>query len=292
MVKVVLTIHMKIAIYGSRRQEAQADNLRKLIRSLVLDGVEVWIHAKFYDCLTDLGIGTTGLINCRDVFPRDTDLVLSIGGDGTFLRTAAWVGDSGTPILGVNTGHLGYLAAMSLDQLLTSLDRVLTTPPVVEARTLIQVVSPAIRTLPFALNEVAITKDDGTSMIEADTLVNGRRLANYKADGLVVSTPTGSTAYNLSVGGPIVQPTAPVWVISPIAAHSLSMRPTVVGDDACLDITVTGRAHNFRLSLDGRTASLPIGSRVRLERAPYCINIVQTPGSEFPEVLHQKLMFS
>lgn len=282
----------KLAIYGSRRQQLHVDEIRRLLRLLVLDGVEVFIHPKFYTHLGELGINASGIMPTRDEFPADVDLVLSIGGDGTFLRTAAWVGETSVPILGINTGHLGYLSAMSFDALLTGLEDVLEGKFVTESRTLLEVVSPRVKGLRYALNEVAIAKEDTASMISADTYIDSCQLAEYKADGLIVATPTGSTAYNLSVGGPIIQPTAPVWVISPIAAHSLSLRPIVISDDAELKIQVSGRANTFRLSLDGRSTTLPIDTCVTIKRAPYRVEIVQQPGSEFPEVLQHKLMFN
>lgn len=282
----------KLAIYGNRRQQLHVEEIRRLLRLLVLGGVEVFIHPKFYTHLGELGINTAGIMPTHDEFPADMDLVLSIGGDGTFLRTAAWVGEAATPILGINTGHLGYLSAMSFDALLGGLDDVLEGEFDIESRTLLEVVSPQVRGLKYALNEISIAKEDTVSMISADTYIDSRQLAEYKADGLIIATPTGSTAYNLSVGGPIIQPSAPVWVISPIAAHSLSLRPIVISDDAELKIQVTGRAHTFRLSLDGRSTTLPIDSSVTIRRAPYKVKIVQQPGSEFPEVLQHKLMFN
>lgn len=283
---------MKIAIYGNRRQHTQSDNIRTLLRRLVLEGVDVVMHHKLYDHLGELGLPLSGITQAGREPDADTDLALSIGGDGTFLRTAAWIGHTQIPILGINTGHLGYLAAMSFDELLASLPQVLHMQFNVEPRTLLEVTAPAVKGLRYALNEIAIAKEDTASMITADTYINGRQLALYKADGLIVATPTGSTAYNLSVGGPIVQPTAPVWIISPIAAHSLSLRPMVISHDSCLDITVSGRANTFRLSLDGRSTTLPVDTCVSIRRAPYHTLIVQQPGSEFPEVLHKKLMFS
>jgi NAD+ kinase len=283
---------MKIAIYGSRRQAPYADSIKRLLRSLALSNVEMVMCPKLYNHLTgDLGISLPG-VAYADEFAHDADLVLSIGGDGTFLRTAAWVGADMTPIVGINTGNLGYLSAVSIDQLNDFVGDMLSGNFTVEPRTLIEVCSPGVRGWNYALNEVVMSKDDTASIIEAHAFLNGRELALYKADGLIVATPTGSTAYNLSVGGPILQPTAPVWVVSPIAAHSLGMRPLVISDTSELKVRVSGRGHTFRLTLDGRCTTVPFNSEVTLRKAPFTTQIVQMNGSQFQDVLRNKLMFN
>ena len=171
-------------------------------------------------------------------------------------------------------------------------DNILAGNYTVEHRSLLQVTEPATRGWHCALNEVVLAKDDSASLITAETLLDSRPLATYKADGLIIATPTGSTAYNLSAGGPIIQPTAPVWVLSPIAAHSLGMRPLVVSDDTVLRITVSGRGHTFRLTLDGRSTTLPMGTQVTVRRAPFTTGVVQPLGTGFPAVLRTKLMFN
>ena len=283
---------MKIAIYGSRHQQAYVSEIQSLLRRLVLSGHEVMLATKLYTHLQDLGVALSGIGCAGDSLPEGTGMAISIGGDGTFLRTASWVGESEVPVLGVNTGHLGYLAGVSLEELLGNIDRFIVAEPDTESRTLIEVVSPPVKGWRYALNEVTIAKEESASMVSAMTYIDGRRLAEYRADGLIVSTPTGSTAYNLSVGGPIVEPSAPVFVISPIAAHSLSLRPMVVNDRSVLDIRVEGRAHSFRLTVDGRSTTLPMGSEVCLRRAPFVTKIVRCEATDFPEPLRRKLMFN
>jgi NAD+ kinase len=283
---------MKIAIYGSRRQAPHAESVKTLIRCLALSNVQIAMCPKLYNHLTaDLGISLPGVI-VADEFPRDADLVLSIGGDGTFLRTAAWVGNAQVPIAGVNTGNLGYLSAVTIDQVNGFVENILSANYAVEQRTLIEVSTPGVRGWRYALNEVVMAKDDSASIISAHAFLNNKELALYKADGLIVATPTGSTAYNLSVGGPIIQPTAPVWVVSPIAAHSLGMRPLVISDSSHLSINVTGRGHSFRLTLDGRSTTVPFDTVVNLQKAPFCTRIVQLNDSQFQDVLRNKLLFN
>lgn len=285
---------MLIAIYGSRRQTPHAPQLQTLLHALAVGGAGIAMHPKLYEHLSgELGMSLPG-VTVADPYrsPAEADLALSIGGDGTFLRTAAWVAETGTPILGINTGNLGYLSALGIDEAVAHTDYILEGDYIVEPRTLLHVQADGLRGWPYALNEAVVAKEDSASMITASATVGGRALTDYRADGLIVSTPTGSTAYNLSAGGPIVQPSAPCWVITPICAHSLGMRPLVISDDMEISLNVTGRCKAFRLSLDGRSVALPQGTTVTMRRAGFRTNIVQLRCNEFPAVLRSKLMFN
>lgn len=284
---------MKIAIYGRKRQEEYAAALSKFFRRLADAGIEIVMHRKLYEVLSVLM--PRDLAAVRQVVAGTdfkADVALSLGGDGTFLRTAMWVGDKEIPILGVNTGHLGYLASATVDDLPDVAEHLIAGEFDIKERKLIEVTAPHIDVWPYALNEVAVSKEQTASMIEAITMLDGKLLAHYKADGLIICTPTGSTAYNLSVGGPIIQPSAPVWGISPIAAHTLSMRPLVVCDSSDIEVTVTGRAEEFRLTLDGRAVTLPIGTKVKLKTAPFVVRLITRPMHGFPESLREKLGWS
>lgn len=284
---------MIIAIYGRRSQQDFAPQISAFLQSVAKRGIEVVMHRKLYDTLVRLmpaSLAAVRKVTASTDFAAD--VAISIGGDGTFLRTAMWVGDKEIPIIGINTGHLGFLSSASVDELDELLDELVSGNYGISRRTLVEVTEPQLPTWPFALNEAAVSKEDTASIIEADTVINGHPLVCYKADGLIVATPTGSTAYNLSVGGPILQPSAPVWAISPIAAHSLGIRPLVVSDNAEIEITVRGRARAFRLSLDGRAATLPIGSAVKLRRASFCVKLITRPGYSFTAALQQKLHWS
>lgn len=285
---------MRLAIYGSRRQEPYIDTLADFLLLLGKRGVDVVMHPKLYNYLLHFIPASMGCVRrVTDAFDFEADVAVSIGGDGTFLRTAMWVSDKEIPIVGVNTGHLGYLSSLGVDEL-SSLPGLLAAGDAfyVESRGLLEVVSPELATWPYALNEVAITKGDKSSMLVARTLIDGVPLADYRADGLLVATPTGSTAYNLSVGGPIVQPTAPVTVISPIAAHSLSMRPLVVSDRSVLTVTVSSRGSHFRVSLDGRSVPLDVGTELCVRRAPFDVKVLQRRGHNFARTLRDKLAWA
>ncbi|MDE6135419.1 MAG: NAD(+)/NADH kinase, partial [Muribaculaceae bacterium] len=225
---------MKIAIYGSRRQQPIVGTVSRFLDDLRGRSVEVVMHRKLYDHLRELvPEAVDGFVSPVDGDDFTADLAVSLGGDGTFLRTAVWVGQKQIPIVGVNTGHLGYLAALSVDQLPSLLDFISSDRLRIESRSMLQVTAPELPAgfSPLALNEVAVAKDQNASMIIADVSIGSQPLTEYRADGLLMCTSTGSTAYNLSVGGPIVDPTLEVWVLSPVAAHSLSMRPLVIGSD-------------------------------------------------------------
>ncbi len=281
---------MKLAIYGSRRQDAYLDQIETFLMGLERRGDTAVMHTKLYDYLLHIMPRALKCV-CRvtDTPDFEADYAVSLGGDGSFLRTAAWVADKGIPVLGVNTGHLGFLTSMSIDEL-HGLPAVLESGifSIVE-HSLLHVVSPKVDGWPYALNEVAITKSESSSIITVDADLDGNQLANYRADGLIIATPTGSTAYNLSVGGPIVQPTAPVFILSPIAAHSLSMRPLVVADSSQIDLRCDSRTPRFRLSIDGRCTVLPLDVRIELRRAPFTIKAIRLPGHNFAETLRDKL---
>lgn len=285
---------MRIAAYGNSRQYEYAHALGSFFQLLHKGGAEIVMHAKLYKTLVRevavmLG-GVTRVVDDGEDF--NADLALSFGGDGSILRTAMWVGSKEIPILGINTGHLGFLAAASINELPEVAREVLSGQFNTVRRSLLQVVSPQIATWPYALNEVAFSKDESASMIEAEICIDSEMLATLRADGLIVSTPTGSTAYNLSVGGPIVEPTAPVRVIAPVAAHALGMRPLVVSEHKKVKVRVQGRTRNFRLALDGRFISLPVGTDVEIDLAPFGVHLVRRRGHEFFTTLRDKLFWS
>lgn len=281
---------MRLAIYGSKRQDAYLDRISGFLMALARRGDTVVMHPKFFRYLSERIAFPEGMpARVTDTADFEADVAVSFGGDGSFLRTAAWVAHREIPIVGVNTGHLGFLASCSIDEL-ASLPAVLDEGRYsVRSHSLLEVVEPRVDGWPYALNEVTVTKGEGASIVNVAARLDGIDLANYKADGLIVATPTGSTAYNLSVGGPIVQPTAPVFVLSPIAAHSLSMRPFVIDDTSVLTLECESRFPKFSLALDGRVTELPQGTRVVLVKAPFVVKAVVLQGHNFAQTLREKL---
>lgn len=224
--------------------------------------------------------------------PPTADMAVSIGGDGAFLKTARWVGNREIPVAGINTGHLGYLSAFTFGNADEIYDALLNGRFRIENRSLLSVEisdgSPSQRTL-TALNELAITRGDNAAMLNISAVIDNGPSLNYMGDGLIISTPTGSTAYNISVGGPILDPGLAGWVLSPIAAHSLSMRPLVVNDSSTIDISVSTRGQGYRLAADGKSVTLPLQAQLRVTRAPYHAKLVLQPEHLFTDTLREKL---
>ena len=284
---------MRIAVYGNSYQEEHLEELSALFELLSTHNAWVEIEASFYRYLCKV-LPTPPKIN--DVIEGDdfsAAIALSLGGDGTFLRTAQWVGKKEIPILGINTGHLGYLADVRISDVGKCLECVFNGNHRIDSRTMIEVdcAETDVDGWPYALNEVAILKQDTSSMIDMEARIGDVLLANYRGDGLIVSTPTGSTGYSLSVGGPILEPSAPVWAISPIAAHSLTMRPLVVSDDSVFSVTTHSRSDAYRLSLDGRSVSLAAGTTVTMRRAPFVTKVIQSQDHHFSDTLRDKLLW-
>lgn len=283
---------MRIAVYGSKRQESSAEQIRLFLENLRRRGATAVMHRKLYNHLYGFmprALAAVGSVVDGNDF--EADLAVSLGGDGTFLRTAMWVGDKEIPIIGVNTGHLGFLTALPVDRLPQLLDELGGDAFRMESRGVLELCSPFIdpHSAPYALNEIAIAKVETSSMIKADVSIDGKPLAQYSADGLIVCTATGSTAYNLSVGGPIVQPTVDVCVLSPVAAHSLTMRPMVVDGRSAIRIVPSGRASHVRLSLDSRYYEIETGTPVEIRRAPFTVRVLQPADRSFADILRDKL---
>ncbi len=233
----------------------------------------------------------------ENVYGEPIDFALSVGGDGTFLTSAAAIGDKNIPILGVNCGHLGFLAEVQTQDLDGILRQLVDGQYTIEQRSLLSltvldhdgVARDGLILSPNALNEIAILKQGLTNMLTIETHVNGELLHTYHSDGLVIATPTGSTAYNLSIGGPLMVPQNRGIILTPIAPHSLTVKPIVVPDDWRLDIRVASRYDAFMVSVDGRSQSLSTDMSLHIERAPYTVKVVQIGDNSFLKSLRTKL---
>lgn len=280
-----------IALSGSRHQNQFLNGIPSLLKAFADRGFSLRFHSRFFGYLTENGIEMQPGWEAMDRPDADIEAVISLGGDGTFLRTAQWLGGLPVPMLGINTGHLGFLTHYDLDDAAAIAEALYQHKFTAEQRSLLAVSGQGIpaHIWPYALNEVAILKEDTSSMITVHTELDGYFLADYLADGLIISTPTGSTGYNLSVGGPIMQPTIDCRVISPIAPHSLTMRPLVIGADSEVAATTTSRAHTYRISLDGRSFVMTCGSQVKVSRAPFGVFTLRLESDNFPSVLRRKL---
>lgn len=233
----------------------------------------------------------------ENVYGEPIDFALSVGGDGTFLTSSAVIGNKNIPILGVNVGHLGFLADVQAQDLDNILQKLVAGEYTIERRSLLNVkvldkdgtVRSDLVMAPNALNEIAILKQGLTNMLSIETKVNGELLHTYHSDGLVISTPTGSTAYNLSIGGPLMVPQNRAIILTPIAPHSLTVKPIIVPDDWTFDLRVNSRYDTYMVSVDGRSQSLSTDMSLHVEKAPYTIKVVQIGDNSFLKSLRTKL---
>ncbi|NDV66376.1 NAD kinase [Bacteroides sp. 224] len=284
---------MKFAIFGNTYQAKKSAHIETLFRLLKELDSEVYICKDFYRFLTTeskLTINANGLFEGDDF---DADMVISIGGDGTFLKAANRVGKKNIPILGINTGRLGFLADIAPEEIETTIIDIHRNHYKIEERSVLELEcdDKRLQMRPYALNEIAILKRDSSSMITIHTAINDHYLTTYQADGLIISTPTGSTAYSLSVGGPIIVPQSNTIAITPVAPHSLNMRPIVIRDDWEITLEVESRSHHFLVAIDGRSETCKESNRLAIRKADYTIKVVKRYEQDFFSTLRNKMMW-
>lgn len=280
-----------LAVSGNRYQQGHLRQVERMLRVLAGVGFTLDIHFDFYDYLAGTPLQfPPGTVRVEKL-PAEAEAVISVGGDGTFLHTAAWVGESGIPIVGINTGHLGYLAHFGIEDIDALAGSLVEKNLARQERMLLQlnVVDDTSRPPLFALNEIAILKDDTSSMIEARTHVGNDFLADYRADGLIIATATGSTGYNMSAGGPLMQPTLDTIILTPLAPHSLTLRPLVLDGNSVITAVTDSRSGRYRVSVDGDSFTLPAGTAICISRAPHPITLLVRPDCDFSFTLRRKL---
>jgi len=277
---------MTIAIFGNSNKRETLQVVQHVLGFMENHHVDVLLSAELRNEL-----------NVREKYPlfvpdaaQTIDFALSVGGDGTFLTTAMQVVDFNIPILGINCGSLGFLADIRLEEVDKVLEKLLAHEFAIEERFMLAVTAnKGLSISPFALNEIAILKQELASMISIETSLNGEPLHNYYGDGLIISTPTGSTAYNLSAGGPIVMPQSRVMLLSPVASHSLNVRPLVIPDNWELDLRVHSRTGAFLISVDGRSQRLTEDVVLHVEKAPHTVRLIRMADHSFVNSLKTKL---
>ena len=284
---------LKFAIFGNTYQAKKSVAVENIIRCLNNYGAYISIDSEYYHFLVEeykIKLDVNRVFRDNDF---DADFVISMGGDGTFLKAVSRVGDKSIPIIGVNMGRLGFLADVCPNDFRYCLETLYSGDYTVESRTLMEVVADAdFLGSKYALNDVAILKRDNASMISIPTSINGNYITTYEADGLIVSTPTGSTAYSLSNGGPIIVPGTKVFSLTAVAPHSLNVRPMVIADNSELTFQVECRSSHFLLAIDGRSETLPDGSSFSIRRAPFSVKIVKRPGKRYFDTLREKMMWA
>ncbi len=284
---------LRFALFGNVYQQHKSTAIKKVIDSLTRHNAQILIDEEYYDflrCAELIDIDIAEKFNGCDF---KADFAVSMGGDGTLLKTASRVRDKQIPILGVNMGRLGFLADVNADMIEETIDALYRNDYSVEDRALIHVETNGepIDGYECALNDVSILKRDSASMISIRASINGEYLTTYQADGLIISTPTGSTAYSLSNGGPIIVPRTGVMLMTAVAPHSLNIRPIVLPDTAMIELTVSSRSHTFLVAIDGRSGKLPEGTTLRLSRAPYPMKVVKRSGTRYFTTLREKMMW-
>ncbi len=284
---------MKFAIFGNTYSDLTITYLKVLFDFLKEQKVGVMLDSDLYNFVSQHQVCDLDTIEAISDDDFSCDYALSIGGDGTFLNTAAHIGTKNIPILGINIGRLGFLADVSAENMLEAVQSLLAGELIIEERTLLTVRSSDGTQFeyPYSLNEMSILKQDSSSMLSIHTTLNGEPVHTYQADGLLVSTPTGSTAYSMSVGGPIVVPQAGNFILSPVASHSLNVRPLIVPDKWIIDLEVKSRTKCYQLAMDGRTTILNESTRLRIGKADFTIKVLKQPNHTFFDNLKNKLMW-
>jgi len=287
---------MKVAVYGQTYSDNALDYILELLDELKGVSSEVVFEEDFYNLFRK-----SGKLSGYTVFTADKgldttfDMFVSFGGDGTVLRAITYVRDLNIPIVGVNTGRLGFLSTFKKEDVRKVVKEFIAGAYTIVERSLVEVHTqpqmPEFENLNFALNEVTVSRKDTTSMITVETHLNNEYLTSYWADGLIVATPTGSTGYSLSCGGPVIAPTAKSLILTPIAPHNLNARPLVISDDTEIRLKVSGREENHLVSLDSRIATLENGREILIKKANFTIKMIEYTSESFLKTLRNKLLW-
>jgi len=287
---------MKIALYGRILTEPLPERLQILFDELESIKAELYLHKDYLKYLSGQ-FRINGKVETHSDYESirgKADFLLSIGGDGTLLETIAFVRNSGIPILGINAGRLGFLAAIAADDEIRAAIKALKSRKFsLDKRSLLKLVKPddLFGDVSFALNEFTVQRKDSSAMMTIHTYVDGVFLNSYWADGLIIATPTGSTAYSLSCGGPLMVPEARSFSITPLSPHNLNVRPLVVPDDCSITIRVEGRSPQYLAGLDSRTQAFDAGAELTVQKEDFKINLVRLPGQHFFNTIRNKLMW-
>ncbi len=286
---------MKIAIYGRSTNDNTSEHIQLLFQKLNECKAELLIYEPFYHFLKQkLQINSSAkTFNSHTDINGKVDYMLSVGGDGTFLETLAFVRNSGIPILGINTGRLGFLANVAKTEINSAIDTLSQKKYSIEKRTLLSLAAPInlFGEVNYGLNELTLLKKDSSSMITIHTYINGDYLNSYFADGLIIATPTGSTAYSLSCGGPLVMPGSQNFVITPIAPHNLNVRPLVISDSSVITLKVEGRSSHYLVSLDSRSEVIDASIELKIQKADFYANLIQLENQNFFNTMRNKLLW-
>ncbi len=286
---------MKVALFGKEFDPAYRQYLQLLIDELTAKAAGLLIYEPFFAKTKDAlsWPGKPALFSSHKELTADTDMLFSIGGDGTLLDTIPFVRDSGIPILGINMGRLGFLSSISKNEIRQALISIFNKEYSIDKRAMLQLEKPAgiFGELNYGLNDLTIYRNNTTSLIVVHVYVDDYFLNSYWGDGLIISTPTGSTAYSLSVGGPIIAPGSQNFVIAPIASHNLTVRPIVIQDSSRIKIRIEGREEKYLLTLDSRHSAISREDELLVTRCSFSVNLVQMNNKDFFSTIRDKLLW-
>ncbi|UII80798.1 NAD kinase [Flagellimonas sp. CMM7] len=287
---------MKVAVYGQAFQEHDKAYVMELLEELQKIKASVYVVEEFVELFSGYNLDfDCGVFSQTSGLDSSFDMFISFGGDGTMLRAVTYVKDLGIPIVGVNTGRLGFLSTFKKEDVRKIVTEFVAGHYKIEERSLVEVGLNSdldeFGNINFALNEITVSRKDTTSMITVETYLNNEYLTSYWADGLIISTPTGSTGYSLSCGGPVIAPTAKSLVLTPIAPHNLNARPLVISDDTYIRLKVSGREENHLVSLDSRIASIPNGKEIIIKKSDFTIKMIEYNSESFFKTLRNKLLW-
>lgn len=286
---------MNIAIFGKSVADKDTEHIRRLIEVLDRKKAKMIFYEPFYDKIKPIleRDGSPAVFNSHEELVNQVDYLFSIGGDGTLLDTLAYIRNSGIPVLGINLGRMGFLSSISRERIQSAFDQLFEKRYALDKRTLIRLQSKSdyFGEMNYALNEVSVYRKSPLSMLKIEAYVDEEFLNAYWADGLIVATPTGSTAYSLSTGGPIIVPGSSNFVITPIATHNLTVRPIVIPDSSKIRIKVVGRTSEFYINLDSRSAIAKSGTEFIIMREEFRLNLIQLEDESYFETIRNKLMW-
>lgn len=284
---------MVVGVFGRQFNDRFCDSIQGLFTLLTQEEFEVVVYGEFHDFLKDkINLAPTIRLFHSHQDIANFDVMLSIGGDGTILGTIDFIRDSGVPVLGINVGRLGFLSTVSLEEISAAIECLKIKNYTIDSRSLIKVeTNKTLGEFNYALNEVTIHRRDSSPMITVNVWMDDTFISTYWADGLIVSTPTGSTAYSLSCGGPITMPHSQNLIITPIAPHNLNVRPLVIPNSGVLKLQAQGRDNTFLLALDSSSYSIDVETEIYLSNASFKLNLINLPGHNFFNAIRNKLMW-
>jgi len=287
---------MKVGIFGQALSEKTKPYAHKLLESLKKFDVQVIVEEKFYDLLVKFQVVSDEMevFSEKKGLNSSVDLIFTLGGDGTILRVLSFVKDTEIPIVGINTGRLGFMATIPKEEISEKVEAIVNGDYKIKERQLLELATSDFvdgMEFNYALNEVAINRKETTSMVTVEAYLNGEYLNSYWGDGIIIATPTGSTGYSLSCGGPIIMPGSNNLVITPIAPHNLYARPFVISDDTEIELRISGRAESYLVSLDSRIVTVPHGIKLTIKKSDFVVKMVRFEEQRFLKTLRKKMLW-